>query len=156
MTIASKPAPGDVTVMSCGRIERQALPAAPPMPVKSEILRHETTTRLDRAVDQVGGAEKGRNEAVGWTIVEFDRRTDLLDAALVEHGDPVGDGIRLFLVVGNIDRGDPELALQRLELGTHLDPKLGIEVGERLIEQQHIGLDHEGSCERDALLLAAR
>ena len=88
-------------------------------------------------------------------VVKFGRRADLLDAALVEHRDAVGDGVRLLLVVGDVDRGDAELALQQLELGAHLDAQLGVEVGQRLVEQQHLGLDHDGAGERDALLLAA-
>ncbi len=86
-------------------------------------------------------------------VVELGRRADLLDAALVEHRNTVGDRVRLLLIVGDVDRGDAELALQHFQLGAHLDPQLGVEVGERLVEQQHLGLDHDRPGERDALLL---
>ena len=75
--------------------------------------------------------------------------------ALVEHRDAVGDGVRLFLVVGDEDRGDTELALQLRAAPAHLDAQLGVEIRQRLVEQQHFGLDHERARERDALLLAA-
>ena len=38
----------------------------------------------------------------------------------------------------------------------HLLAQLGVEVGERLVEQQHARLDDERARKRDALLLAAR
>ena len=65
------------------------------------------------------------------------------------------DRQRLFLVVGDEDRRDAELALQRKQFGAHVHPQLGIEIRQRLVEQQHLGLDRDGARERDALLLAA-
>src|ERR671931_145360 len=43
--------------------------------------------------------EELHDEAVGRVVVELARRADLLDTALVEHGDAVGDPHRLLLVV---------------------------------------------------------
>jgi hypothetical protein len=94
-------------------------------------------------------------EAVGGRIVELDRAADLLDAAGVQHRHAVGGRVRLLLVVRHVDRGDAELALQVLQLRAHLDAQLGVEVGERLVEQEHIRLDHQRARERDALLLTA-
>ncbi len=64
-------------------------------------------------------------------------------------------GVGVLLVVGDVDRGDAELALQLPQLDAHLDPQPGIEVRQRLVEQQHLRLDHDRARERDALLLAA-
>ena len=44
-------------------------------------------------------------------VVEIHRRADLLDDAAIEHGNPVGNRQRFFLVVGDKDGGDAELAL---------------------------------------------
>ena len=58
--------------------------------------------------------------------------------------------------MGHVDRGDPELALDRPDLLAQDDPDLGVERGQRLVEEQDLGLDGERPGERDALLLAAR
>jgi hypothetical protein len=46
--------------------------------------------------------------------------------------------------------------MQPSDLEAHFLAQVGIQVGERLIQQQHLRLDHDRACERDALLLAAR
>src|SRR4030095_11542420 len=48
-----------------------------------------------------------------------------------------------------------EALLRPPDLAAHLDPQLGVEVGERLVEQQHVRLDHDRARDRDALQLAA-
>ncbi len=62
---------------------------------------------------------------------------------------------RFFLVVGHVDERDPDLLLERLELELHLLAELQVEGAERLVEQEHRRAVHEGTGERDALLLAA-
>ena len=54
------------------------------------------------------------------------------------------------------DRRDAELALQGADLFAQRDADLGVERGERLVEQQDLRLDGERAGEGDALLLAAR
>ncbi len=73
----------------------------------------------------------------------------------MHDGDLVGQRQRLGLVVGDIDEGDAGAALQLLQLDPHALAQLGVEIGERLVEQQDLRLDHEAAGERDALLLAA-
>ena len=46
--------------------------------------------------------------------------------------------------------------MQRLELGAHLDPQLGVEVREGLVEEEHGRTAHERAPHRDPLALAAR
>ena len=58
--------------------------------------------------------------------------------------------------MGDIEHGDAEPLLQRADLAAHLDPQLGIEIGERLVHEAHRRLGDDGAAERDALLLAAR
>jgi hypothetical protein len=54
-------------------------------------------------------------------------------------------------------QGDGAQALvQRLELGAHLHAQLGIQVGQRFVEQEGLGLAHDGPAHRHALALAAR
>ena len=49
----------------------------------------------------------------------------------------------------------PHLLVQRLDLGPHLHPELGVEVRERLVEQEDRRVAHDGAAHRDALALAA-
>ena len=62
---------------------------------------------------------------------------------------------RLALVVGDVDRGHAELALDAAELELHLLAQLAVERGQRLVEQQEVGLEHQRAGDRDALLLPA-
>ena len=67
----------------------------------------------------------------------------------------VGDGQRLLEVVGDVHRGDAEPALELLQLDPHLRAQLGVEVRQRLVEEEHRGREDEGAGEGHPLLLAA-
>ncbi len=54
------------------------------------------------------------------------------------------------------DGGEPERALQALDLDLHVETQVAVERGERLVEQQDRRLDRERTGERHPLLLAAR
>ncbi|RYF64383.1 MAG: ATP-binding cassette domain-containing protein, partial [Comamonadaceae bacterium] len=69
-------------------------------------------------------------------------RADLLDDAVVHHDDAVGHGHRFDLVVRDVDRGGLQPLVQRLDLGTHRHAQLGVEVRQRLVEQEHLGVAH--------------
>ena len=87
--------------------------------------------------------------------VELQRRADLLDAAGVQHDDAVGHGHRLDLVVGDVDHGRAELLVQFADFEPHVDAQRGVEVGQRLVEQEGLRLAHDGAADGDALALAA-
>ena len=75
----------------------------------------------------------------------------------VEHDrDAVAHAHRFFLVVGDEDERDAELALQQLQLDLHLLAQLAVERAERLVEQQHAGPVDQRAGDGDALLLATR
>ena len=88
-------------------------------------------------------------------VVNLVGRRQLVDAPVEHDGDAVGDHHRLRLIVGDIDRGDPDLLLQRAHIEAHLFPELGVQVGERLVEQQHVGSDDQGARKSRPLLLPA-
>jgi hypothetical protein len=46
--------------------------------------------------------------------------------------------------------------VQRLDLGAHLHAQLGVEIRQRLVEQEHLRIAHDGAAHGDALALAAR
>lgn len=73
----------------------------------------------------------------------------------VQDGDPVGHRQRLHLVVGDEHGGDAEGQLEPADLLAQVRPHLGVQRGERLVEQEHARAQCQGAGERDALLLAA-
>ena len=103
-----------------------------------------------RRADEAGDVDRQRPGE------DLARRADLDDAAVHEDGDAVGERHRLFLVVRDVDGRDAERALQLAQLEARLEAQLGVEVGERLVEQEEARLADDRARERDALLLAAR
>ena len=55
----------------------------------------------------------------------------------------------------DVDEGDPEPLLDRLQLELKRLAELRVECAERLVEQQYRGLEHKRARERNPLLLAA-
>ncbi len=65
-------------------------------------------------------------------------------------------GHRFHLIVGHIQRGDPQLPLQLHDLAARIAAQLGIQVAERLIHQKDSRLPGNGAAQCHPLLLAAR
>jgi electron transfer flavoprotein alpha subunit len=53
------------------------------------------------------------------------------------------------------ERGDVDLVVQLAQPAPQFLAHLGVERAERLVEQQHLGLDRQRAGQRDALALAA-
>ena len=62
---------------------------------------------------------------------------------VVEHGDAVRQGHRLGLVVGDVDHGHAELAVQAADLQLHLLAQMLVERRQRLVHQHHPRLEHQ-------------
>ena len=103
------------------------------------------------AVEHVRRADEVGDESVGRVLVDVAGLADLFDAAVVEHGQPVAQGQRLVLVVGDDDEGDADFALDRLQLELHLFAQFEIQRAERLVEQQHPRPPDERPRQRHAL-----
>ena len=80
---------------------------------------------------------------------------DLLDAAGVHDHHAVGERHRFDLVVRDVDRGSADLLVHFLDLGAHLHAQLGVQVGQRLVEQEHLRIAHDRAPHGHALALAA-
>ena len=89
-------------------------------------------------------------------MIHLRRRADLRDAPLLHDGDAVGQSHRLGLVVRDIERRRAGVREHGFELRPHLEPQQRIEIGQRLVHQQHGRLDGERARHRDALALPAR
>ena len=74
----------------------------------------------------------------------------------VHHDQALAERHRLDLVVRDEQRRDAELAVQLLDLQPRLRAQLGVEVRQRLVEQEHLRLAHDRAAHRHALALAAR
>ena len=100
-------------------------------------------------------ADEAGDEEVARLVVEIERRADLLHLAVAHDDDLVGHGHGLDLVVGDVDRRRAEPLVQLLDLGAHGDAELCVEVRQRLVEQEHLRVAHDGAAHGDALALAA-
>src|SRR6056297_174963 len=107
------------------------------------------------AVDEAHQADEFRDLAGARPAVERLRRVELGDAALEHHRDAVRHRQRLFLVVGDEDKGDADLPLETPELALHLLAHLLVERRKRLVEQQHLRLENERPRKGNPLALAA-
>ena len=111
---------------------------------------------------QLGGNEIHRrrshesgDEYVGWAVVDDLRLVELLDRAMMHDRDARGERHRLDLVVRDIDGRLAHPQMQLLDFGAHVDAKLGVEVGERLVEQEKLGIANQRAAHRHPLPLAA-
>ena len=75
--------------------------------------------------------------------------------AVAHDHDPVGQGHGFHLVVGHVDDRRLDLGMQFLDLRAHLHAQLGIKVGKRFVEQEHIRIAHDGTAHGNTLALAA-
>ncbi|MNC59036.1 hypothetical protein D3C75_1088140 [compost metagenome] len=74
---------------------------------------------------------------------------------MVHDYDPVGNGQCLLLVMGDNHHRQSKLSLNFPELLTHLVAQLGVQGGERLVQQQDCRLQQQRSRHRNTLLLSA-
>jgi len=72
-------------------------------------------------------------------------------AGVHEHGHPVGQRLRLAALVRHQHGGDPVGAQDGAEVGHQRGARRRVEARERLVEQQHLGLEHEARGQRHPL-----
>ena len=122
---ASRSASGRMPIASV-RSRRAGAPAASaPSPGQERRRKHVHRRRADEA----------RREDRRGLLVERGGRGVLLDAAAAHQDHLVRHGHRLDLIVGDIQHGHAEAALQGADFAPHLDAQLRVEVGERLVHQ---------------------
>ncbi len=111
----------------------------------------------DYRVDEIhlGRADEARNEQVAREIIQVLGGIVLLDNAVFHNDDTVAHGHRFGLVVGNVNEGGLETLVQAADLRTHCGTELGVQVGQRLVEQEYGGVTHHRAAQGDTLALAA-
>ena len=98
---------------------------------------------------------KPATNALAGLVVKLVGRGELLQLAEAQHGHPVAHRHGLDLVVGDVDGGGAQPALQRGDLGAGLHAQLGVQVRQRLVHAEHLRLTHDGAAHRHALALTA-
>ena len=111
--------------------------------------------RADAALHEICLAHEGGGEQARGLPVDALGRPDVLDAALVEQQDRVGDRHRFFLIVRDMDERRAQRALKLAQLVLHLPADLDVQRTKRLVEQEDGRLDDDSARERDTLALAA-
>ena len=84
------------------------------------------------------------------------RAVDLREPAVEHDGDAVGQRHRLGLVVGDVDHGRAGFAMEGAEHVHHCNAQMGIEIGQRFVQNDDLGLHDQTTGERDPLALTAR
>ena len=99
---------------------------------------------LNLPLQQVGRAEQTSHEDVDRPIVEFLRRTDLNDPAQVHHGQAVRQRECLDGVVRQDQDRDSGLRVNPPQVVPEILASSRIERAQRLVEDQELGLRHQG------------
>ncbi len=109
-----------------------------------------------KAANEIRPPDEIRHEAVGWALVEIALAADLADASLGHHHETIRHGQRLFLVMCHHHGCQAEALLQFADFHPHLCAQLGIEVGQGLVQQKHVGPHRQRPGQGHTLLLSAR
>ena len=88
-------------------------------------------------------------------MIDIQRRFILLQNAVIDEADLSGERHGLHLVVRDVDEGAARVDVQALQFGAHLQSELGVEVGERLVHEEHLGAGGKRAGNGHALLLPA-
>jgi hypothetical protein len=112
---------------------------------------------LDHAHRQeVGRPQRLGDVAADGMLVHVGRLTHLLHAPVVHDGQAVGERERVGRVARDVDRRDGQVAVQLGQLQPQRLARERIEMGERLVEQQHPRLDGERPRQGQAAALGER
>ena len=89
------------------------------------------------------------------SAIDVLRRVKLLDPALAQHSNAIGQRERLGLIVRDEDCRSAEFLLKTLQLQAHFIAQERVEIAQRLIEKKKAWARYQGARESHALLLAA-
>ena len=107
------------------------------------------------AGELVGGAGEVGDEQIGRAVVDFVRRAHLQQLAVAHDADAVAEHHRLGLVVRDVERGHAGRLEDAAQVVAQPHAQFGVEVGQRLVEQQQLRPVDDAARQRDALHLPA-
>ena len=87
--------------------------------------------QLYREEVHLRAADESGNKQVGRIVVQVLGGVYLLNEAVLHNHDAGAHGHSLGLVVGNVNEGGLQLLVQLGDFGSHLNTKLGVQVGKR-------------------------
>ena len=80
--------------------------------------------------------EEGPHEGRRGLMEDLVRRADLVADAVFKHGDPLGEGEGLFLVVRHVNGRDAQALLEFGELLARAEAQLRVEVAQGFVEEE--------------------
>ena len=101
-------------------------------------------------------AEKSGHERVRRSLVDALGRVHLAHATLMHDDDPVAERHCLDLIMRHVEHRGAQTAVQLGKLAPHFAAQGCVEVRERLVEQEHARLTHDGPADRHPLPLSTR
>ena len=102
-----------------------------------------------------GVAHEVCRKKIGRVIVNFQRRGVLLKDTVVHQADLRCQRHGLHLVVGDVYEGGAGLHMEPLQFIAHFQTQFGIQIGKRLVHEQHAGLGSQRPGDGHTLLLTA-
>ena len=86
----------------------------------------------------LGAADEAGDELIGRIVIQVLGGIYLLDDAVLHNNDTAGHGHSFGLVMGNVDEGCLQSLMQLGDFSTHRDAQLGVQVGQRFVEQEYL------------------
>jgi len=84
--------------------------------------------------------EEAGHEGIAGIVIDLERAPHLLQQAMIHHRNPVGHGHGFELIMGDNRPWSDRIRAAVLELGAHDRAERGIDIRERLVEQEDRGL----------------
>ena len=123
---------------------------------KSQRLDGDAVQHAARQDVYLGIADELGDVDVPGVRVDLARGSHLQDIARHDQGDAVGHGHRLGLIVGHVDERDAQSPMQLGDFRPHLGAQIGVQIRQRFIHQEHLGMSDQRAPDGDALALSAR
>src|SRR5262249_42035922 len=98
---------------------------------------------------------KLRHELCARSLKNVLRCAQLLDSTLAHHGHAVRHTERFVLIMRDVEKRHPDLTLNTPKLRLHSLAQLPIQSPQGLVQQEHMGLQHQCTRQGHALLLPA-
>src|SRR5439155_335608 len=95
----------------------------------------------DLCLEHVDRSDELAHKATARPLVDLHGAADLFNATLVHHDDPIRQGHAFGLIMRDEHAGNARFLLQVLQLDAHLHAQSGIEIAQRLVEQQQARLE---------------